>query len=88
MDDELADLRRQATHSAPSRSAPGTPVPVPKDEISRMRAELSRLRDRNAELEERLADVLDDEEAERATKAAAASKSNRNSPIAETGVAL
>ncbi|KWU43136.1 hypothetical protein RHOSPDRAFT_5757, partial [Rhodotorula sp. JG-1b] len=61
MDDELADLRRQSTQSAPSRSAPGTPVPIPKDEISRMRAELSRLRDRNAELEERLADVLDDE---------------------------
>ncbi|TKA52819.1 hypothetical protein B0A53_04515 [Rhodotorula sp. CCFEE 5036] len=88
MDDELADLRRQATQSAPPRSAPGTPVPVPKDEISRMRAELSRLRDRNAELEERLADVLDDEEAERAATASAASKSKRASPIEETGVAL
>ena len=84
MDDELADLRRQSTQSAPSRSAPGTPVPVPKDEISRMRAELSRLRDRNAELEERLADVLDDEAAERA----AASSSNRGSPIVQPGVAL
>ncbi|GAA5988579.1 hypothetical protein JCM10908_003627 [Rhodotorula pacifica] len=69
MDNELADLRRQTLQPPPSLAPPYAPPPVAKDEISRMRAELARLRNRNAELEERLADVLDDEEAERAAAA-------------------
>ncbi|GAA5872417.1 hypothetical protein JCM3774_004515 [Rhodotorula dairenensis] len=89
MGDELADLRRQTIRSpagsAPSPSPTPTPAPVAKDEISRMRAELARLRDRNAELEERLADVLDDEAAERAATATA----EGHSPSAQTpGLAL
>lgn len=57
----MADLRRQSS-SSQNNTVPA--VATGKDEMSRMRAELARLRDRNAQLEEKLADVLDDEGAE------------------------
>lgn len=61
MENELVDLRRRIPSSpAPDATTLTTPTPS-KDELALMRQEMERLRARNAELEERLADVLDEE---------------------------
>ncbi|BGP52330.1 hypothetical protein JCM10450v2_008301 [Rhodotorula kratochvilovae] len=61
METDLADARRAA--SATSASALVAPA-ASKNELVQLRHEMARLRSRNLELEERLADVLDEEEAD------------------------
>ncbi|GAA6054012.1 hypothetical protein JCM3770_002417 [Rhodotorula araucariae] len=61
METDLADARRAASAASPSALA--APL-ASKTELVQLRREVDRLRSRNVELEERLADVLDDEEAD------------------------
>lgn len=62
MENELADVRRRVSSPPlPDSTLVAAPV-ASKDELALMRREMERLRARNAELEERLADVLDEED--------------------------
>lgn len=62
MENDLAEARRSAASSTgPSAAAASS---ASKGELVQLRREMERLRMRNLELEERLADVLDDDEAD------------------------
>ncbi|GAA6030584.1 hypothetical protein JCM8097_006220 [Rhodosporidiobolus ruineniae] len=69
METELSALRR-ASPSSPSGAspAPTASTSTSKDELTRLRLELERLRTRNWELEERLADRLEEEEEDEAVE--------------------
>lgn len=64
MENDLAEARRSAASSAGLGAGTASSLSSSKGELVQLRREMERLRVRNLELEERLADVLDDEEAD------------------------